>query len=163
MSRAQALKNLVPKPLRRLTRTDLAFLHFKAAIGLMLMVPLTQLGSVRSVTPPLFIAIWFGVTIVGFWVSVVGLIMSAQKYETRRRGFRIELTGLLLLLAGPVVFGSVQLGIWIDTGTDRLAAIALCYVIASAIFARMVMVYGAARSRTIIYRYRESADDDDRS
>jgi len=146
------------RALGRLTRVDLAFLHFKGAIGIMLMIPLSQLGSIQNSLTAWFIVAWLAVTLVGFWVSVVGLVMAAQQHETRRTGFRVEMTGLCLMLAGPVVFIAVQAGIWIDTGQDRGTAIALCYVIASAILARMVMIKSAAKSRTVIYRYLEKKE-----
>lgn len=152
------LKPRIPKPLRRLTRVDLAFLHFKAAIGIMLMLPLSQLGSVQNSLTTWFIVAWLIVTWIGFWTSVVGLVLSAQQHETRRRGFRVEMTGLCLMLAGPLVFIGVQAGIWIDTGHDKGTAIALCYVIASAILARMVMIRSAAKSRTVIYTYLEKKE-----
>ncbi|WP_455833753.1 hypothetical protein [Pseudarthrobacter siccitolerans] len=145
--------------LSRLTRVDWAFLHFKAAIGIMLMIPLSQLGSIQNATTAWFIVVWLVVTLLGFWVSVIGLVLSAQQHETRRRGFRVEMTGLCLMLAGPLVFIGVQAGIWIDTGQDKGTAIALCYVIASAILARMVMIKSAAKSRTVIYRYLEKTED----
>ena len=143
----------------RLTRVDWAFLHFKAAIGIMLMVPLTQLGSIQNSLTTWFIVAWLVVTLAGFWISVVGLVLSAQQHETRRTGFRVEMTGLALMMAGPVVFILVQAGIWIDTGQNKGTAIALCYVIASAILARMVMIKSAAKSRTVIYRYLEKKED----
>ena len=142
----------------RLTRVDWAFLHFKAAIGLFLMFPLSQLGSVQNALTAWFIVAWLVVTTVGFWVSVVGLILSAQRHETRRTGFRVEMTGLCLIMAGPVVFMLVQAGIWVDTGADKGTAIALCYVIASAILARMVMIKSAAKSRTVVYKFLESKE-----
>ncbi|MFF1382763.1 hypothetical protein ACFVWT_04275 [Arthrobacter sp. NPDC058288] len=139
--------------LGRLTRTDWAFLHFKAALGFLLMIPLVQLNSVRDNTNQVFITIWFGVTLLGFCVSAIGIVMSAQKYETRRNGFRWEMAGLWLLLSGPLVFILLQAGLWITTGQQRIVTIALCYVIAAAILARMVMVKSAAKSRTVIFRY----------
>lgn len=155
MSKRAELK----KAVGRLTRTDWAFLHFKAAIGIMLMLPLSQLGSVKYATAAWFIVAWLIVTWLGFWVSVVGLVLSAQQHETRRLGFRVEMTGLCLMLAGPLVFIGVQAGIWIDTGQHKGTAIALCYVIASAILARMVMIKSAAKSRTVIYRYLEKKEE----
>lgn len=148
------------RALSRLTRSDWAFLHAKMALGFLLMIPLVQLNSVRDNLTQLFVAIWFGVTLIGFWVSAVGLVMSAQKHDTRRHGFRVEMTGLWLLLAGPVVFILMQAGVWITTGQQRLVTIALCYVIAAFILARMVMVKSAAKSRTVIFKYMENVDDD---
>lgn len=147
--------------LRRLTRTDWAFIHAKVALGFLLMVPLVQLNSVRDNTNTTFIAIWFAVTFLGFWVSVVGIVLSAQQYETRRKGFRWEMCGLMLLLSGPVVFILLQVGLWVTTGQQRIVTIALCYVIASFLVARMVMVKSAAKSRTVIFRYLEEGRADD--
>ena len=146
--------------LGRLTRTDWAFIHFKAALGILLMTPLVQLDSLKSSTPLWFLCLWASITIVGFWVSVAGLVMSAQRYETRHTGFRVEMTGLVLLLVGPAVFAAIQIGVWVVTGQSKAVSIAFCYVIITAIVARMVMVKGAAKSRTIIYRYTESLDND---
>jgi uncharacterized membrane protein len=146
--------------LGRLTRTDWAFIHFKAALGIMLMTPLVQLESLKSTTTIWFVCVWASVTIIGFWVSVAGLVMSAQKYETRHKGFVVEMTGLILLLIGPAVFAAIQAGVWIATGQSKAVSIAFCYVIITALIARMVMVKGAAKSRTVIYRYTEPIDND---
>lgn len=145
----------------RLTRTDWAFLHFKASIGIMLMVPISQLESIKDATNQLFIVAWLGVTLLGFWISLVGLVLSAQRGSTRRRGFQVEMIGLILLLSGPVVFLLIQAGLWHTTGRDRGLAMMFCYVIASAILARMVMVKSAAKSRTVIFRYKEEGVADD--
>jgi uncharacterized membrane protein len=146
--------------LGRLTRTDWAFIHFKAALGILLMTPLVQLESLKSSTTVWFLCVWASLTIIGFWVSVAGLVMSAQKYESRHKGFVVEMTGLVLLMIGPAVFAAVQAGVWITTGQSKAVAIAFCYVIITAIIARMVMVKGAAKSRTVIYKFTESIDND---
>lgn len=144
--------------LARLTRTDWAFVHFKFALGILLMTPLVQLDSLKSSTSVWFLCAWASLTIIGFWVSVAGLVMSAQKYDTRHKGFVVEMTGLILLMIGPAVFAAVQVGVWIVTGQSKAVSVAFCYVIISAIVARMVMVKGAAKSRTVIYRYTESLE-----
>jgi uncharacterized membrane protein len=144
----------------RLTRVDWAFVHFKAALGIMLMTPLVQLDSIKHSTTVWFLCIWATLTLIGFWVSVVGLVMSAQKYDTRHKGFAVEMTGLVLLMLGPAVFAAIQAGIWYETGQQKAVAITFCYVIMAAIFARMVMVKGAAKSRTVIYRYTEEVEND---
>lgn len=157
MNRLRQLKTMVG----RLTRTDWAFVHFKASLGIMLMTPLVQLDSIKHSTTVWFLCIWATLTLIGFWVSVVGLVMSAQKYETRHRGFAVEMTGLVLLMLGPAVFAAIQTGIWIETGQSKAVAVSFCYVIMSALLARMVMVKGAAKSRTVIFRYTESLDEND--
>lgn len=144
----------------RLTRTDLAFIHFKAALSLLLMIPLVQATTVQNTTNLMFVAAWFGMTLLGFCVSVVGIVLSAQDGTIRRTGFRVEMAGLWLLLSGPLVFGLIQVGRWWTTGQPVTVTVALCYVIASAILARMVMIKSAAKSRTVIFRYTESVDDD---
>lgn len=143
-----------------LTRTDWAFLHAKVALCFLLMIPLVQLASVKDNLTQAFVLAWFLVTLVGFWVSAVGLVMSAQKYQTRRNGFAVEMSGLWLIMSGPLVFILFQIGLWVDTGQQRLVSIALCYVIASFLAARMVMIKSAAKSRTVIFRYMESVEDD---
>lgn len=148
------------KALQRLTATDWAFLHAKAALGFLLMIPLVQLSTVRDNLTQTFVAVWFSATFVGFWVSAAGLIMSAQSRWTRRRGFQVEMAGLWLLLAGPLVFIAMQAALWFTTGQQRTVTIALCYVIAAFIGARMVMVHAAAKSRTAILDYLEEADRD---
>lgn len=70
------------------------------------------------------------------------------------------MTGLVLLMIGPAVFAAIQAGLWITTGDSKAVAIGFCYVIMAAILARMVMVKGAAKSRTVIYRYTEGTEND---
>lgn len=147
--------------LSHMTRTDWAFLHFKAALGILLMIPLVQLESLRHNVSTTFLCVWATLTIIGFWVSVVGLVMSAQKHKIRHRGFVVEMTGLVLLMIGPAVFAAVQAGLWITSGQSKAVAIGFAYVIMAAILARMVMVKGAAKSRTVIYKFTESAEGDD--
>lgn len=139
-----------------LTRVDWAYIHFKAALGLLWIIPLTQIAYLQTSTSPWFIVAWGAITTIGFFVSVTGLIMSAQKYKTRRAGFRVEMAGLWLMMAAPAVYGMIQIGLAFTTGRDRWIAIAFAYIICSAIVPRMVMVKAAAKSRTVIYRYTES-------
>ena len=143
-----------------LTRTDWAYVHFKAALGLLWIIPLTKIAYLQASTSPWFILLWGFLTTLGFVVSVVGLIMSAQRNETRRNGFRVEMTGLILLMAAPAVYGLIQIGLAITTKQDRWIAIAFAYIICSAIVPRMVMIKAAAKSRTVIYRYTERSADD---
>ena len=143
-----------------LSRVDWAFVHFKAALGILLMIPLVQVQTIQNNTTLIFLVLWCVVTIIGFWVSIIGLIMGAQKYETRHKGLRLELVGLWLLWAGPAVFAAIQAGVWIVTGKPAAVAVAFPLVICLAIRARMVMVKTADRSRTVIYRIPEDADED---
>lgn len=146
--------------LRGLTRIDWWFIHFKAALGLLWIIPLTQSTYLQDKTAPWFILAWGFFTTLGFVVSVVGLVMSAQAFETRRNGFRIEMSGLILLMSAPAIYGLIQIGIAVTTGADRWIAFAFAYIICAAIVPRMVMIKSAAKSRTVIYRYTESLTDD---
>ncbi|QSZ47237.1 hypothetical protein [Arthrobacter sp. D5-1] len=150
----------IRKALRGLTRTDWAFVHFKAALGLLWIIPLLKSPSVQGSTPPWFILAWGFFTTLGFVVSVVGLVMSAQHFETRRNGFRVEMSGIVLMMSGPFIYGLLQIGLAVTTGTDRSIAIAFAYIICAALVTRMVMIKAAAKSRTVIYRYTESLKDD---
>ena len=152
---------MIVRAFGRLTRTDWAFIHAKFALGILLMTPLVQLNSLKSSTSVAFLCLWASLTLIGFWVSVVGLVMSAQHdMEIRHNGFRTEMTGLVLLLIGPAVFAAIQAGVWIETGDNKAVAIAFCYVIIAFVIARMVMVKSAAKSRTVIFRYTEDIADD---
>lgn len=147
--------------LKNMTRTDWAFVHFKASIGLLWLIPLLQYSNLRQGIVTDFLWVLCGITFLGFWVSVVGIVMSAQRYRVRRIGFVVEMTGIWLLASGPLVYMAMQVGVWIDTGRSTLLAITFGYVMLAAIIARGVMIKGAAKSRTVIYRYTEEAPGDD--
>ena len=146
--------------LGHLTRLDWAYVHFKAALGLLWFIPLTQLEYLQRAAGVWFILAWALITCSGFIVSLCGLIMSAQKDETRRNGFRVELVGLYLIMAAPGVYGLFQIGLIATTGENRWLAVAFAYIICSALVPRIIMIKMAAKSRTVIYRYLEKAEDD---
>lgn len=149
------------KYLSHLTRTDWGYIHFKASIGLLWLLPLLQSSNLRRGIVTDFLWVLCLITFIGFLLSVVGIVMSAQKYEVRRKGFVVELTGIWLLASGPIVYMAMQLGVWLDSGRSTLLAIAFGYVMFAAILARGIMVLSAAKSRTVIYRYTERNDVDD--
>ncbi|MFP3579988.1 hypothetical protein SB659_10445 [Arthrobacter sp. SIMBA_036] len=150
----------IREALRGLTRTDWAFIHFKAALALLWILPLLKSPSVQNATPVWFILAWGILTTLGFIISVIGLVMSAQGFQTRRNGFRVEMTGIVLLMSAPAIYGLLQVGLALTTGADRSVAIAFAYIICAALLIRMVMIKTAAKSRTVIYRYTESVIDD---
>lgn len=143
-----------------LTRTDWAYVHFKLSLGLLWIIPLTQSAYLQNKTAGWFILMWGALTTVGFLISVTGLVMSAQKFQTRRNGFRVEMTGLCLMMAAPLVYGLIQVGLVLSSGENRAIAIAFAYIICAALIPRMVMIKSAAKSRTVIYRYTEGAPGD---
>jgi hypothetical protein len=145
--------------LRCLTRLDWSYVHFKAALGLLWFIPLTQVEYLQRETAIWFIAVWGLVTVAGFVTSLCGLVMSAQRDETRRSGFRVELVGLWLIMAAPGVYGLIQVGLIVN-GQNRWLALAFAYIICSALVPRIIMIKQAAKSRTVIYRYLQEAEDD---
>lgn len=145
--------------LSHLTRLDWAYVHFKAALGLMWFIPLTQLDYLQRATAVWFIAGWALVTCAGFIISLVGIVMSAQTFQTRRNGFVVEMTGLWLIMAAPGVYGVIQVGLMWTTGENRLLAMAFAYILCAALLPRMIMIKQAAKSRTMIYKYLEKTDN----
>jgi hypothetical protein len=128
---------------RLLTATDRAFLHFKVALAVMLWSPMWQSPSMASTVTGALLMTWIAVTVIGFCVSVYGLLQSAQSVEQRVRGLRTELVGLYLLSAGPLVFLAVQTGLWLTGGRVSGLAFMFPYVVLAAIFARITMVKAA--------------------
>lgn len=117
----------------------------------MLFVPIFQSQTLQQQTTMLFLWIWLAVTVVGLLVSVTGLVLGAQLDDLRQLGIRIELTGLSLLMAGPLVFLAVQLGLWWTTGESKALAVMFPYVVLAALLARVVMV---VTSKRVVYRIR---------
>ena len=146
--------------LRHLTRLDWAYVHFKAALGLLWFIPLTQVEYLQRAAGVWFIIVWALITCTGFIISLCGLVISAQTDNARRNGFRIELTGLYLIMAAPGVYGLFQIGLIVTTGENRWLAVAFAYIICSALVPRIIMIKMAAKSRTVIYRYLAEAEDD---
>lgn len=156
MSKLMDLRGRVK--LRRLTRTDVAYLHFKAALGIMLFIPILQNPSLQQQTSGLFLLAWVIVTGVGLVVSLLGLVLGAQEDDVRRAGILIEMLGLTLLMAGPLVFLAVQVGIGLTGGRWSGLAIMFPYVVCAALLCRMVMVWDA--SKPVVYRIRGLETDD---
>lgn len=158
MVKLQELRGKVK--LRRLTRVDIAYLHFKLALGIMLYIPLLQSPSLQAQTNGLFLTIWVAVTAVGLLVSLAGLVLGAQEGEPRRVGVAIELAGLTLLMAGPSVFMAVQIALLFVPGA-RVSGLAIMfpYVICAALVCRMVMVKEAAKP--VVYRIKGLDHDGD--
>lgn len=145
--------------LRRLTWVDIAFLHFKAALAFMLYVPLLQSPSFLKGVTGMFFVIWLCVTVAGFLVSIFGLILGAQRESTRHTGFRWEMVGLWLILAGPAAFLGSQIGLWLTPGVKDPSGLAIMfpYLIIAAILARMAMIKAAMK--TVLYRFPGEKND----
>jgi hypothetical protein len=144
--------------LDRLTKIDLAWLHFKAALAYMLFVPLLQSPTFTQSVTGLVFLVWAIVSALGVLVSVVGLVLGAQREELRHKGFRIEMIGLWLLMAGPLAFLAVQVGLFFTGGRWSGLGMMFPYVIAASIVARMMMVKASMRTRMFEFTVNEDAD-----
>lgn len=145
--------------LRKLTRLDLAYLHFKIALGVMLYLPILQSPSLQNQTNGIFLMVWVVVTGAGLLVSLTGLLLGAQDGQPRRLGIALELAGLTLLMAGPGVFMAVQIGIMATGGRTSGLAIMFPYVILAALACRMVMVNDGRKP--VVYRIKGLDTDGD--
>lgn len=135
--------------LSRLTGTDWAFLHFKLALCLVWVLSMRANQVFTDTLGPLLTYAWVAMSFVGLIVSATGLIMSAQDYWTRRRGVHVEMVGLWIMLAAPLVYLCVNLGLWASTGEPRWVPSAYSYVLCAALAARMIMVRSVALRRTV--------------
>lgn len=84
---------------------------------------------------------WCLCVIVGFVVSLAGLIAAAQPRRFRYSGRQIEMAGIWLLLGAPLCYGILQAGLWEETGNPiRGAQVALAWAIGSALVLRLLIV-----------------------
>lgn len=157
MIKLQSLRGRVT--LRRLTKTDIAYLHFKLALGIMLYIPLLQSPSLQAQTSGIFLTIWAAVTGCGLLVSLCGLVLGAQDGESRKVGIGIELAGLTLLMGGPAAFMAVQVGLLFTGGRTSGLAVMFPYVICAALVCRIVMVADA--KKPVVYRIKGIDTDAD--
>ena len=84
---------------------------------------------------------WCLCIIVGFLVSITGLILAAQPRRFRFSGRQIEMAGIWLLLGAPLCYGILQAGLWHETGNPiRGAQVALAWALGSALVGRLLIV-----------------------
>lgn len=147
------MPNIRKIKLGRLTRVDLAFLHFKVALAALLFGAYLQSPSFRGSIGGIMLLVWIVMCMAGLIVSVYGLLLGAQTETVRHKGFRWELVGLWLLLGGTAAFMLVQLGLALTPGAKNwsLVGIFFPWVISAAIMARMAMVRSA--ERTVLYTF----------
>ena len=138
----------------KLPPAEWAWLHFKIALGLMLVIPMAASPTITQNTTYVFLLIWVIFIGIGTLFSAAGLFLGNQyDVDQKRRGYRFEMTGLILMLAGPLVFMLVQFGLWVESGGNKLLAITFPYVIIAALVARMAMLRQKASQGTVIVRY----------
>ena len=138
----------------KLPPAEWAWLHFKIALGLMLVIPMAASPTITQNTTYVFLLIWVIFIGIGTLFSAAGLFLGNQyDVDQKRRGYKFEMTGLILMMAGPLVFMLVQFGLWVESGGNKLLAIAFPYVIIAALVARMAMLRTKASQGTVIVRY----------
>lgn len=129
-----------------LTGEDWASIHFKVALGFMW--PIAFSGTEDGLASNLgfyVVAAWMTVTAAGTIVSITGMIMTAQAGMTRLRGFRVELVGLAVFLAGPLTYFAAQTGwLFVEPTVGRVAQICLAYALCAAVVMRILKVRAAA-------------------
>lgn len=137
--------------LHHLTPVDWAFVNVKISLGIVWPVFYFSADPVRPQgTDGIFLYLWCACTVIGFIVSVTGLILAAQPRRFRYSGRQIEIAGIWLFLGGPVCYGILQAGLLVETHNSiRGAQIALAYALAAALVARVFMVRDGVRQEAV--------------
>lgn len=142
---------MTKRVLHHLTPVDWAFVNVKVALGIVWPVFYFSADPVRPQgMDGFFLYLWCGFTVVGFVVSLTGLILAAQPRRFRFSGRQIEIAGIWLFLGGPVCYGILQAGLLIEThNTIRGAQVALAYALAAALVGRVLMVRDGVRRAAV--------------
>ena len=129
------------RALKRLTPVHWAYIHFKLAIGVAWPVALWVFtpAAVNDALQRTIISTMSGVTIIGGVMSIVGLVMTAQRGKVRTIGVSIELAGIALLSSGPLAYFLTQATLALDN-SDRVALAFFCYAMLAALICRLVML-----------------------
>ena len=133
--------------LDHLTPVDWAFVNVKIALGVVWPLFYFSSDPVRPRgTDGLFLWLWCGFTLVGFVVSLTGLIMAAQPRRFRYSGRQVEIAGIWLVAGGLVCYGILQAALlWETHDPIRGAQIALAYALIAALVARVLIVRDGVR------------------
>lgn len=127
--------------LKYVQKNDWAWMHFKAAIGILL--PLmcwinppvaTRTGLVGT---PVMHAILI-MLLVGGLISIVGMLARATRVRPLIVGYAIEMCGLIPLIAGPTLMAVIYAVSAYTGGASSLVGFAFCYALSAALFARYV-------------------------
>ncbi|MCC3277541.1 hypothetical protein LJ753_16880 [Arthrobacter sp. zg-Y20] len=142
---------MAKRALQHLDRVDWAFVIVKVSLGIMWPVFYFSGDSVRPAgTGGLFLWLWCAFTVVGFVVSLSGLIMAAQPRRFRIPGRQIEIAGIWLFAGGPVCYGIIQSGLWVSTGDAlRGAQVSLAIGLTASLVARVFIVKDGVRRAAI--------------
>ena len=138
--------------LHHLTPVDWMFVNFKVALGIVWpFFYFTGNPARPEGTDGFFLYLWCAFTVIGFTVSLTGLILAAQPRRYCYSGRQIEIAGIWLFLGGPVCYGILQAGLLQETGEPlRGAQIALAYALTSALAARILIVKDGVRRAAVI-------------
>lgn len=129
------------RALKRLTPVHWAYIHFKLAVGIAWPVALFLFtpAVVNDALQRSIITAMSGVTVVGGLMSIVGLVMTAQRGNVRTIGISIELAGIALLSSGPLAYFLTQATLAVND-QDRVALSVFCYAMLAALICRVVML-----------------------
>ena len=129
--------------LKRLTPRHWAWIHFKVALGfvwascMIAFTPVALQSALGALIP-----LWMALTIAGTSVSIVGLVMTVSlNAKIVLYGVSIELAGLCLFVAGPLVYFLTQFTLIFTEGPEnRLALTAFAYAMVSVLIYRFVVI-----------------------
>jgi hypothetical protein len=129
------------RALKRLTPVHWAYIHFKLAIGIAWPIALWAFtpAVVNDALQRTIVSSMAGTTILGGLMSVVGLVMTAQRGKVRTIGVSIELAGIALLSSGPLAYFLTQATLALEN-TERIALAFFCYAMLAALICRLVML-----------------------
>lgn len=133
----------IGRALRRLTPVHWAYIHFKLALGVAWPITLWALtpAVVNEALQRAIVTTMASVTVIGGVMSVVGLVMTAQRGRTRTIGVSIELAGIALLSSGPLAYFLTQATLAMGPGGEQRTALAVfSYAMLAALICRVVML-----------------------
>lgn len=131
------------RTLRRLSPVHWAYIHFKLALGVAWPITLWALTPtvVNEALQRAIVTTMASVTVIGGLMSVVGLIMTAQRGKARTIGVSIELAGIALLSSGPLAYFLTQATLAMGAGGEQRTALAVyAYAMLAALICRLVML-----------------------
>lgn len=124
-----------------------ATIHFYLALGVgwgaaMLFVTPTVLSA--NLNNPVGNIAWTGLTIAGGLVASLGLMQKlSQELKRQKVGQTVELVGIVMLAAGPFIYGLIQVSLWLTAENgfkDRFALTVFCYAMLAAVGTRLAAV-----------------------
>ena len=139
--------HVAKRVLAHLTPVDWWFVSAKVALGIMWPAFYFSSDPIRPQwTGGMFLWLWCAFTVVGFIVSLAGLVLAAQPRRFRFSGRQIEIAGIWLLLCAPVCYAIMQAALLVERGNlVHGAHIGLSWAIFSFLGARALIVKDGVR------------------